>query len=83
MILFRIILVSGIVFLLYKLVMILIREKRNKKRNTRYSPNNSIEEMKKDPICGTYVPESQAIIVRLNDQIYYFCSEKCKKKFKP
>ncbi len=37
-----------------------------------------IEEMKKDPVCGTYVPESQAIRYHGN----YFCSEDCKEKFK-
>jgi YHS domain-containing protein len=34
--------------------------------------------MKKDPVCGTYIPENQAIRYKDN----FFCSEKCKEKFK-
>ncbi|MCK4764337.1 MAG: YHS domain-containing protein [Candidatus Aminicenantes bacterium] len=33
--------------------------------------------MKKDPVCGTYVPENQA--VKYKD--YFFCSPECKEKF--
>ncbi|MCU0287626.1 MAG: YHS domain-containing protein [Acidobacteria bacterium] len=37
--------------------------------------------MKKDPICGTYIPENQAVISEINGTIHYFCSEECKLKF--
>ena len=48
------------------------------------SPGSSpqvIAEMKKDPVCGTYVPENQAVIYQLRDQTHYFCSEECRQKF--
>jgi YHS domain-containing protein len=38
-------------------------------------------EMKQDPICGIFIPESQAIQYNWNKEIYYFCSEECKRKF--
>lgn len=40
-----------------------------------------IAEMKKDPICGTYIPENQAIISEFQGATHYFCSEECKLKF--
>lgn len=49
-----------------------------KKRNK--SPKE-LEEMKKDPICGTYLPENQAIKYNSAGEIYFFCSEECRKKF--
>ncbi len=50
-------------------------------RKGKYNPPDTIPEMKKDPICGTYVPEDQAIKVKLGNHIHFFCSEKCKDKF--
>lgn len=41
-----------------------------------------IAEMKKDPVCGTYIPENQAIILESQGNIHYFCSEECKQKFR-
>ena len=45
-------------------------------------PQNAIEEMKKDPVCGTYIPENQAIKYRMGSETYYFCSEECKQAFR-
>lgn len=41
----------------------------------------ALEEMKQDPICGTFIPESQAIRFNRNRETFYFCSEECLKKF--
>ena len=35
------------------------------------------EHLVKDPVCGTYVPQANAI--RAGDQ--FFCSEECRRKF--
>lgn len=48
------------------------------KSSKKKHPQKKIEEMKKDPVCGTYIPENQAI--RYKD--FYFCSEECKEKFR-
>jgi len=45
-------------------------------------PQKPLEEMKKDPICGTYIPENQAIKYRVDGETHYFCSEECKTKFR-
>jgi YHS domain-containing protein len=51
--------------------------KKKKKKYSWQEQDKAIAEMKKDPICGTYIPENQAI--RYKDE--YFCSKECKEKF--
>lgn len=53
----------------------------SKPKNPKSADKNYLEEMKKDPICGTYVPESQAIAYQFQNQTYFFCSEVCKRAF--
>jgi YHS domain-containing protein len=80
--LLRFLLLVGIGYLIYKFVWKgepLGFFKFKKKR--RHQSPKAIEEMKKDPVCGTYIPENQAIRYRRNNTTYYFCSEECKKKF--
>jgi YHS domain-containing protein len=39
-------------------------------------------ELKKDPVCGTFISTSTAIQKRVGGEIYYFCSTECRDKFK-
>lgn len=39
------------------------------------------EELKKDPVCGTYLPPSAAIQKSVGGTTYYFCSVECRDKF--
>ena len=34
-----------------------------------------------DPICHTYIPKKQALVVQQDDKSYFFCSEKCRETF--
>lgn len=36
----------------------------------------------RDPVCGVYVTEEQAVVGRLNDQRHYFCSMACLEKYR-
>lgn len=38
-------------------------------------------ELKKDPVCGTYVSASVAVTRRVKGEIIYFCSAECRDKF--
>ncbi|MCX6556259.1 MAG: transcriptional regulator [Candidatus Aminicenantes bacterium] len=40
-----------------------------------------IEEMKQDPVCGTYVPASLAVTACRDNETVYFCSGACRDKF--
>jgi len=39
-------------------------------------------ELKKDPVCGTYVSTSGSISRTVNGQVVYFCSPQCRDKFR-
>jgi uncharacterized protein len=37
--------------------------------------------MVKDPVCGMYMDSRLAIRVKKGNEVFYFCSEDCRKKF--
>ena len=37
-------------------------------------------ELRKDPVCGTYVAESAALKRQAGGQTFYYCSETCREK---
>ena len=39
-------------------------------------------ELKKDPVCGTYVAATTALRKSSNGQTHYFCSVDCRDKFR-
>ena len=38
-------------------------------------------ELKKDPVCGTYVSTATALQEKGNGGVVYFCSQECRKKY--
>lgn len=39
------------------------------------------EALKKDPVCGTFLPASNAVRKTVKGETYYFCSTECRDKF--
>lgn len=39
-------------------------------------------ELKKDPVCGTYVSTASGITRTVNGEVVYFCSSQCRDKYK-
>jgi YHS domain-containing protein len=39
-------------------------------------------ELKKDPVCGTFISSSTALQKKVGDQTYYFCSAACRDLYK-
>jgi len=39
------------------------------------------ENMIKDPVCNTYIPESEAVKKTVKGKTYFFCSNECADKF--
>lgn len=78
--LLRFVLLGILIYLLYKLFW---KGKPSgfRKKGGAAASSKAMEEMKKDPVCGTFVPESQAIPFNSNGKTFYFCSEECKRKF--
>ena len=38
-------------------------------------------ELKKDPVCGTYVSPGAAVSKRIKGDVVYFCSPECRDKY--
>jgi len=38
-------------------------------------------ELKKDPVCGTYVSSAGAVTKSVGGHLHYFCSEACRDRF--
>ena len=38
-------------------------------------------ELKKDPVCGTYISTSLAVTRTVKGEVVYFCSNECRNKF--
>ena len=38
-------------------------------------------ELKKDPICGTYVSVASSLREKVAGEVVYFCSDECRKRF--
>jgi len=39
-------------------------------------------ELKKDPVCGTYVSTGASVTKKVNGELVHFCSAKCRDEFK-
>jgi len=39
-------------------------------------------ELKRDPVCGTFISTASALQKKVGGEVYYFCSEECRGKFK-
>ena len=39
-------------------------------------------ELKKDPVCGTYVSTVGSVSRKVNGQVVYFCSTECRDKYR-
>lgn len=39
-------------------------------------------ELKRDPVCGTYVPESVSVKQTIEGRVIHFCSEDCRRKYR-
>ena len=39
-------------------------------------------EMKKDPVCGTYVSAATGVRQKVGGEVVYFCSDECRAKFR-
>jgi YHS domain-containing protein len=39
-------------------------------------------ELKKDPVCGTYVSAALAVTRTVNGEVLHFCSKECREKYR-
>jgi YHS domain-containing protein len=68
-------------FLFFKLIQTLWRTIPRAPRQADEKPAAKGEKMVKDPQCGTYVPESEALKATRAGKTYFFCSPECRDRF--
>jgi len=39
-------------------------------------------ELRKDPVCGTFISKETAVQKKVGGEVYYFCSAQCRDRFK-
>ena len=71
----RIVLITAIVWLLYRLIKVWLTGKKQK------SSPEPLEEMVQDPQCQIYLPRTQAVVVKKKGEDYYFCSNECRDQY--
>ena len=52
-----------------------------KKTGSQNKTSDTGKNMVKDPVCGMYMDPRLAVKYEIKNGTFYFCSEKCKKKF--
>jgi YHS domain-containing protein len=59
------------------------RSTREPQRTTRQPPAVPAGgELKKDPVCGTYVSTTASIARTVKGEVFYFCSKECSDKYR-
>jgi YHS domain-containing protein len=73
---YRILLISGLLVVLYFLLRQAVRGFKNKKIS---DGGASVDhgQMVEDPECHTFVPRNTAVIEKIDGQTYCFCSKQC------
>ncbi len=56
---------------------------RSPGRSTAASGVRTGGELKRDPVCGTFIPVETAVKKTVGGELVYFCSEACRDKHRP
>jgi YHS domain-containing protein len=76
----RFLIVGLLIYIGYRIVISLTSGKNNRPKP---EPQlNPATETHRDPVCGVYVSEEDAVIGRLDGQRHYFCSMECLEKYR-
>ena len=51
-------------------------------RASEVPPVTAVGELKKDPVCGTYVSTGASIKRSVNGEVLHFCSQECRDKYR-
>ncbi|MBU0681896.1 MAG: YHS domain-containing protein [Proteobacteria bacterium] len=75
----RILILAVLFYILYRL---LFGGSKKRQATSQVPPEIPVQDtLSEDPICHTYVPQSQSLSVEHDGKTHYFCSEECLNKF--
>ena len=69
-----------LIYIGYRVIMTLVTGKKTGAANQGNTTDAAITH--RDPVCGMYVSEDDAIVGRLDGQRHYFCSMNCLEKYR-
>lgn len=69
-----------LIYIGYRIVVAMIGGK--KKEAPDETPGQDATTTHRDPVCGVYVSEEDAVVGKLDGQRHYFCSMNCLEKFR-
>jgi YHS domain-containing protein len=69
-----------LIYIGYRVVMSLVTGKKSETVNHGCAADAAITH--RDPVCGMYVSEEDAVVGRLDGQRHYFCSMNCLEKYR-
>jgi len=79
--LIRLIIIGIIVFFLFRIIRALFFSHVPSSPVFRDNGEKTVNEMAQDPHCGVYVDAKQAFSAQVGNELLYFCSEECRKKY--
>jgi YHS domain-containing protein len=71
------------VLFLRSIIRSVLSSRRRAPRARVQTPIQSGGELKKDPVCGTYVSVAASVTRSINGQVFYFCSKECRDRYAP
>lgn len=78
----RILILIGLFYLLFRLLIGAGKSSRGRLRDKAYDHERTTQDvLMEDPVCRTLIPMRQAITWTNNGKILYFCSDDCRSKF--
>lgn len=77
----RLVLLVVLFFVVYRLLAVFGKKKSEPKQPDSIASEPVMDVLVEDPVCHTLIPKGQAIRLRHENQLYYFCSETCCSRF--
>lgn len=79
---YRLLLISSLLVLLYYLVRRAIRNMKQDSRAVSLQESQAAgNQMIQDPVCRVFIPRDNAVREKIGGQTYYFCSRSCADTF--
>lgn len=78
---FQLLVLAAVVYVLYRWLRCGAAPLRRDRTEARPPAPGPVEEMVQDPVCGTWVPLSQALAMAAGKETVYFCSSECRDKY--
>jgi YHS domain-containing protein len=69
-----------LIYIGYRIIIAITRSKSHPADRSRV--RNTAMATQRDPICGVYISEEDAVVGTLDGQRHYFCSHACLEKFR-